>query len=78
MKITRFLLGALCCTSLVTSCIDDKINLSNISSEMQIGETLAIPIGNSEFNMEDLLAEHGAHMNSLYKLETQEGAAHGR
>lgn len=73
MKITRFLLGALCCTSLVTSCIDDKINLSNISSEMQIGETLAIPIGNSEFNMEDLLAEHGAHMNSLYKLETQDG-----
>ncbi|MBP5742126.1 MAG: hypothetical protein J6W49_01640 [Paludibacteraceae bacterium] len=69
----RLLFGALCFILTATSCIDDKIDLSNVSSQMQIGDVVAIPIGNAYFDMSSLLAENGAHMNSSYKLETIDG-----
>ncbi len=56
----------------LSSCIDDSIDLDNISDEMTIGGTLSAPLGTANLNIEKLLSNYEPDENSDISIGTQD------
>ncbi len=54
------------------SCIDDSIDLDNVSDEMRIGGTLAAPLGIADLNIEKLLSHYEPEDSSSISIGTKD------
>ena len=57
----------------MASCTDDKMDMANISDQMEAGSTYALPIGTAEADFRSLLEENVRHVDGKFRIETING-----